>query len=260
MKNRKFGRPSPAMVVALVALFAALGGSAYAASSIGTKQIKNGAITAAKLKKEAVTGVKIKDGAISGAKLNLAQLGTVPSAVHAARADRADTAGHAAEADKAKEATKASEAQTAARAAVAETAANFSRYFTTGIVRAHAGQRVTVWQAGPFVATGICEAIGAGELVAYTLLTTSVPHAAMASANYGFYRADFEPGEEPEIGQAVRTQDDLTEVSTYQDNYRYSGFTAISPDGRTLLDGIAVNAVHYFGADCAFFDEFHNAG
>jgi hypothetical protein len=48
-------RPSPAMLVALLALFVALGGSSYAAlqiprGSVGTKQLKNGAVTSPKVK------------------------------------------------------------------------------------------------------------------------------------------------------------------------------------------------------------------
>ena len=44
-------RPSPAMVVALIALFAALAGGAVAASKIGTKQLRKGAVTPSKLSK-----------------------------------------------------------------------------------------------------------------------------------------------------------------------------------------------------------------
>jgi hypothetical protein len=59
------GRPSPAMVVALLALFVALGGTSYAAlnlprNSVGTRQLKKNAVTAAKLHKNAVTSVKVK--------------------------------------------------------------------------------------------------------------------------------------------------------------------------------------------------------
>ena len=61
--------PSPAMLVALVALFVSLGGSAYAVSKVGTKQIKNGAVTTPKLKNKAVTAAKISDGAITTAKV-----------------------------------------------------------------------------------------------------------------------------------------------------------------------------------------------
>jgi hypothetical protein len=48
-------RPSPAMLVALLGLFVALGGSSYAAlqlprGSVGTKQLKNNAVTSKKVK------------------------------------------------------------------------------------------------------------------------------------------------------------------------------------------------------------------
>jgi hypothetical protein len=76
-------RPSPAMVVALIALVCALTGTAWAAlgkNSVGTKQLKSNAVTTAKIKKEAVTAKKIKKGTITGTQINLAKLGTVPSA------------------------------------------------------------------------------------------------------------------------------------------------------------------------------------
>lgn len=62
-------KPSPAMVVALLALFVSLGGVSYAATKIGTRQIKNGAVTAKKLHKNAVTTKKIHNGAVNGAKI-----------------------------------------------------------------------------------------------------------------------------------------------------------------------------------------------
>jgi hypothetical protein len=51
----RFRKPSPATLIALVALFVALGGSSYAAlqlprGSVGTKQLKNGAVTSKKVK------------------------------------------------------------------------------------------------------------------------------------------------------------------------------------------------------------------
>ncbi len=80
-----------ANVIATLALFIAIGGaSALAASklaknSVGTKQIKNGS----------VTGIKIKKGTITGTNINLAKLGTVPSATTASTANTATTAGTA---------------------------------------------------------------------------------------------------------------------------------------------------------------------
>src|SRR5919108_732852 len=68
MRLHRF-RPSPAMVVALIALFVSLGGVGIAATKIGTKQIKNGAVTAKKLHKNAVTKKKIKNNAVIGSKI-----------------------------------------------------------------------------------------------------------------------------------------------------------------------------------------------
>src|SRR5579864_2805292 len=58
-------RPSPAMFVALAALFVALGGSAYAsfilpANSVGTPQLRRGAVTTRKLRNFSVTGLKVR--------------------------------------------------------------------------------------------------------------------------------------------------------------------------------------------------------
>jgi hypothetical protein len=56
MHHLRIGRPSPAMVVALVALFVALGGGAYAATklpknSVGTIQVINGSLLAKDFRK-----------------------------------------------------------------------------------------------------------------------------------------------------------------------------------------------------------------
>lgn len=52
-------RPSPAMVVALLALFVALGGSGYAAV-----QLKNGSVPGKKLKRNSVTGKQVKESTL----------------------------------------------------------------------------------------------------------------------------------------------------------------------------------------------------
>jgi hypothetical protein len=86
-------RPSPAMVVACLALAIALSGTSYAAirlpaNSVGTKQ----------LRKNAVTSAKVKNDALTGADVNERRLGQVPSA---ATASNANNAAHAATADSA---------------------------------------------------------------------------------------------------------------------------------------------------------------
>ena len=79
--------PSPALCVALLSLFVALGGTTWAAmslpaNSVGTPQ----------LKANAVTGGKVKNHSLTGADILLSSLGKVPSAAHAATADSATKA------------------------------------------------------------------------------------------------------------------------------------------------------------------------
>ena len=69
MKKLHVSRPSPAMVVAMVALIVALGGSAYAAKKIGSSQLKKNAVTTKKIKNGAVTGGKLASGAVSSGKI-----------------------------------------------------------------------------------------------------------------------------------------------------------------------------------------------
>src|SRR5688500_6987479 len=79
--NRRFAlmlrafrsRPSPAMVVALLALFVALGGSGYAAVQFNVQSIKTGAVPGRRLERNPVTGRQVKESS----------LGTVPRAQRA---------------------------------------------------------------------------------------------------------------------------------------------------------------------------------
>src|SRR3954451_11185047 len=93
-------RPSPAMIVALIALVAALSGTAYAAlgkNSVGTRQLKAKAVTAGKIANNAVTSAKVAKGSLTGDDINVGALGTVPNATSAASAGNANTvSGHAA--------------------------------------------------------------------------------------------------------------------------------------------------------------------
>jgi hypothetical protein len=63
MRKKIWRRPSPALVVALVALFVALGGTSYAAlrlpeNSVGTAQLKNGAVTKGKIAKKTLGSLR----------------------------------------------------------------------------------------------------------------------------------------------------------------------------------------------------------
>lgn len=93
--------PSPAVVVAVIALIVALGGTALASglgkNSVGTKQLKAKAVTGPKIANNAVNGTKVANGSLTGSDINLSQLGTVPNASSSTEAGNANTvAGHAA--------------------------------------------------------------------------------------------------------------------------------------------------------------------
>lgn len=65
MKRRLLaGRPSPAMLVAIVALVSSLAGGAVAATLITGADIKNGSITKRDLKKNSVNTKKVKNGTL----------------------------------------------------------------------------------------------------------------------------------------------------------------------------------------------------
>ena len=67
-------RPSHATIVAYLALFVALGGTTFAAASlpaksVGTKQLRNGAVTRVKLHANAVTAAKVAKHSLTGADI-----------------------------------------------------------------------------------------------------------------------------------------------------------------------------------------------
>jgi hypothetical protein len=65
--KRQLRAPSPALVISLIALFVALAGTAYAAAglprnSVGTKQLKNGAVTPPKVAQKTIALFKGQTG------------------------------------------------------------------------------------------------------------------------------------------------------------------------------------------------------
>jgi hypothetical protein len=78
MCGMRFQRPSPAMAVALIALFVSLGGSGYAAVEINGKSLKNRSVAGKKLKKSAVTGKEVKNRSLGAADFKLGQLPAGP--------------------------------------------------------------------------------------------------------------------------------------------------------------------------------------
>lgn len=71
----KLHRPSPAMVVAVIALVVALGGSAYAAAQLTGRDIRDGSLTGADLAPETITGREVARRSLPGSKLVAGSVG-----------------------------------------------------------------------------------------------------------------------------------------------------------------------------------------
>jgi hypothetical protein len=102
-------RPSPAMAVALLALFVALGGTGYAVSRIDGRRLEKASVSGAKLRKNTLGGREVRE----------ARLGKVPSAIRSDSAIRATTSDRAAAAGLADRATSADSALALSDAAIA---------------------------------------------------------------------------------------------------------------------------------------------
>jgi len=76
--QRVLSRFSSAHAIGLLALFVALFGTAYAATRINGKSIKNNSIAGKKLKGNTVTGAKVNESTLAG--INAAKLGGLTSA------------------------------------------------------------------------------------------------------------------------------------------------------------------------------------
>jgi hypothetical protein len=113
MKRLLSKRPSPAMIVALVALFLAMGGSSYAAvkisardinkGAVGTRAIANNSIRSGDIHNATVSGIDVKDDSLTNADIDNTNLSALT-------AKSADTAAHATTATKATNADNAANA------------------------------------------------------------------------------------------------------------------------------------------------------
>jgi hypothetical protein len=75
--------PSPSMIVASIALIVALGGTSYAVSSlprnsVGSRQIKKGAVNGRAIARNAITSAKVKDSSLLAKDFKAGQLPAGP--------------------------------------------------------------------------------------------------------------------------------------------------------------------------------------
>jgi hypothetical protein len=69
-------RPTPALVVAVAALFVALGGTGYAAVSVTGRNVRDGSLTGRDIRNGSVTSGDIKDGTLRGSDFHSGVLST----------------------------------------------------------------------------------------------------------------------------------------------------------------------------------------
>jgi hypothetical protein len=84
--DRRKREEKAAMIIAIVALLIVMGGTAYAAfgrNTVGSRQLKAGAVTGSKFADDSIDATKVPDHSLTGADINLSKLGKVPSAVEA---------------------------------------------------------------------------------------------------------------------------------------------------------------------------------
>jgi hypothetical protein len=152
--------PSPALLVALAALFVALGGSAYAALVITGKNVRNNSLVGADIKNKALAGRDIKNDSlgripIKEERLDASKIGTVKNS-----------------------------------AAVAGVTGKKIEPFTLG-----AGQGRELLKAGPLTLTANCRSAG-GDQVAEIVVTTSSNDAAVDGAQKD---TNFDVGESAQL-------------------------------------------------------------
>jgi hypothetical protein len=97
LRRPRIHRPSPAMVVALMALFVAVGGSSYAAvqlsrDSVLSRHIKNGEVKRADLAKNAVGSRQDADGSLLAADFKAGRLSAGPRGAQGIPGPKGDSA------------------------------------------------------------------------------------------------------------------------------------------------------------------------
>jgi len=91
---RKKLRGTPAMVIAVIALFVALGGGyAIGAGFIGTGDLKNQAVTNKKIKKKTIKANRVKPDTLTGDQINEASLSGAGTALQAVQGTAATVPG-----------------------------------------------------------------------------------------------------------------------------------------------------------------------
>lgn len=248
-------RPSPALVVALLALVVALGGTGVAAtSSLNGKMIKKSSIPGDRLRKDTVTGKQVRESTL--AKVRAAALAdTATTATTARNATNATTAGSAQTASVAGRADVAASAQTAQNAdkvggvTIKQYAVKVARDAPPATVLEGAGVRLKLSCASADAALDATNVSGADDMLIRGTFT-SPQHAPPPPSGYdttGTSNVDagetvrlFEPNEGRGSIIAAVARDggpSMTVVAVLDDSATYGTFDGCSITGNATISG-----------------------
>jgi hypothetical protein len=238
------GRLTFSNVVALLALFVALGGSSYAAVRIGSRQIadnsvrgkdirnndirsrdirngsvlgrdlRNGTVTGADVRNGTVTGAEVRGNSLTGRDILESTFRTVPSAANAANA-------------------------TALGGKTASAFLSADRLTTSPFVKLSVGQTKTVARSGPFTWKATCTDAGSGQRT--LTVTVESTEAGAVAASFNGSGAPVGPGAPATVFDSAATAGPAYSI----------GFpaTAIAPSGAQPT-GFGWVAIEAGGADC----------
>jgi hypothetical protein len=255
-------RPSPAMVVASLALVVALGGTAFAgpvarlAKMISGSTIKPRSIPGNRLKNDTLTGKQIKESSLGSVPTarratNATHAGTAGSATNATNAASATNATHAGTADSATNATNAANATDATHAGTADSATNATNAANANAVGGIMVRRVfyapatatptptTILSIGGLTLSASCN----GGTIAI-LVTSAVDHSHFSSEMFnsgaggqadGLHHTDFN----------TTNSDDLTDQTAWGE----TSFTYTKPDGTIVTGQVSFDSSNAIGGN-----------
>lgn len=232
-------RPSPALIVALLALVAALSGVAYALpgkNTIDSGDIINKEVKTSDLAPFAVRGKHVKGNALGGTQIKESTLGIVPTA---------ETAQHAMTAASASTSTSATTATTADTAKNADAVVGRIPF----AVDLNIGQQKTIAANGPVWLTATCAEAGGGHYRVSIIAATTANNAVMSGEDNfgGIGNVYLMPGTPAADSELLTLSSAETLVSTQIDK----GFV-MGPQGDYLgVDGESTAiGVRYGASDC----------
>jgi hypothetical protein len=253
-------RPSPATIIALLAMFIAMGGTTYAVTKLPKRSVGS-----LQLKKGAVHKENIARGAVTASKLGI-PLDSVGYAAKAGWADSAGKADRATLADKATSATTAGSAATAGSAGTAGTASNAntlngrdSSYFLTHNTVVDLprftltnGDTRVILTSGPFTYTATCDINNGGTDLAQILISSTENHSAFDGIDINPDLLTGAPDtarhhayvETPTGKPVFKAEDDGTAVAPSGSEIRsitwYVGINLFNTAGRCTFGGFAI--------------------